>query len=59
MRRAPDLTHRERATAHARPCFVALGGAGAYAAGQIGSSDITKNAVKAKHIKDGQGRNGR
>jgi hypothetical protein len=34
--------------------FIALCGAGAYAAGQIGSSDIERNAVKARHIKDGK-----
>jgi hypothetical protein len=34
--------------------FIALGGAGAYAAAQIGSSDIAKNAVKSKHIRNGQ-----
>lgn len=33
--------------------FVALGGT-AYAAATIGSSDIKKNAVLSKHIKDGQ-----
>lgn len=34
--------------------FAALGSGTAYAAGQITSNDIAKNAVKAKHIKDGQ-----
>ena len=34
--------------------FVALGGTGAYAAGQIDSQDIAKNAVKSKHLKNGQ-----
>ena len=34
--------------------FVALGGTGAYAADQIGSEDIAKNAVKSKHLKNGQ-----
>lgn len=32
--------------------FVALGGAGAYAADKIGSRDIAKNAIKSKHIKN-------
>jgi hypothetical protein len=34
--------------------FVALGTGTAYAANQITSKDIARNAVKAKHIKDGQ-----
>lgn len=34
--------------------FVALGTGTAYAANQITSQDIARNAVKAKHIKDGQ-----
>jgi hypothetical protein len=34
--------------------FVALGGVGAYAAGAIGPSDIQRDAVRSKHIKDGQ-----
>ena len=34
--------------------FVALGGAGAYAAGAIGPNDIQRDAVRSKHIKDGQ-----
>jgi hypothetical protein len=34
--------------------FVALGGAGAYAAGKIESGDIDSNAVKSKHIARGQ-----
>ena len=33
--------------------FIALGGS-AYAAATIGSKDIQDNAVKSKHIKDGQ-----
>ena len=33
--------------------YVALGGA-AWAAGQVGSSDIKDNAVRSNHIKDGQ-----
>lgn len=33
---------------------AALSGGGAYAAGQITSHDIKKNAVLSKHIKDGQ-----
>lgn len=34
--------------------FVALGTGTAYAANQITGKDIARNAVKAKHIKDGQ-----
>lgn len=34
--------------------FIALGGTSAYAADRLGSSDIARNAVAAKHIKDGQ-----
>jgi hypothetical protein len=34
--------------------FVALGGVSAYAAGAIGPSDIQRDAVRSKHIKDGQ-----
>jgi hypothetical protein len=34
--------------------FAALATGGAYAAGEIGSNDIAKNAVKSKHIKKGQ-----
>jgi len=34
--------------------LAALSGGGAYAAGQITSHDIKKNAVLSKHIKDGQ-----
>jgi hypothetical protein len=34
--------------------FVALGGVGAYAAGTIGPNDIQRDAVRSKHIKDGQ-----
>jgi hypothetical protein len=34
--------------------FVALGGTGAWAADKITSKDIAKNAVRGKHIKDGQ-----
>jgi hypothetical protein len=33
--------------------FLVLAGGGAYAAGKIGSSDIAKNAVRTKHIKNG------
>lgn len=33
--------------------FVAVGGAGAYAANTIGSSDIKRNAVKAQHVAPG------
>jgi len=33
--------------------FVALGGTGAWAAGQITSADIGKNAVRTRHIKKG------
>ena len=33
---------------------LALGVGGAYAAGKIGSADIAKNAVKSKHVKNGQ-----
>ena len=33
--------------------FIVLGG-GAYAATKIGPNDIAKNAVRSKHIKDGQ-----
>jgi hypothetical protein len=32
--------------------FIALGGVSAYAAATIGSSDIKRNAVKSKHVKD-------
>jgi hypothetical protein len=34
--------------------FAVLAGGGAYAASQIGPSDIAKNAVRAKHVKKGQ-----
>ena len=34
--------------------FVALGSAGAYAAATIGSADIKRNAVKARHVAPGQ-----
>lgn len=34
--------------------ILALGGTGAYAAGQIKAGDIAKNAVRAKHIKANQ-----
>ena len=34
--------------------FIALSGAAAYAAGKIGSTDIAKDAIKAKHVKDGE-----
>lgn len=34
--------------------FVALGGTGAWAAGKVGSGDIAPNAVRSKHIRDGQ-----
>jgi CxxC motif-containing protein len=34
--------------------FVALGAGGAWAADKITSKDIAKNAVRSKHIKDGQ-----
>jgi hypothetical protein len=34
--------------------FVALASGTAFAAGKITSNDIARNAVKAKHIKDGQ-----
>jgi len=34
--------------------FIALTGGVVWAAGKIGSRDIAKNAVKSKHIKDGQ-----
>jgi hypothetical protein len=33
---------------------LALGGVGAYAADKIGSAEIAKNAIKSRHIKDGQ-----
>ena len=32
--------------------FVALGGTGAYAAGQIGANDIKTNAIRGRHIKN-------
>ncbi len=34
--------------------FAALATGGAYAADKIGSKDIDKNAVKSKHLKNGQ-----
>lgn len=34
--------------------LLALGGAGAYAAAKIGSSDIKDNAVRSRHIKNGE-----
>ena len=34
--------------------FVALGGTGAYAAAEIGASDIEDDAVRSRHVKDGQ-----
>ena len=34
--------------------FIAVTGAGAYAAAKIGSSNIKKNAVHSRHIKNGQ-----
>jgi len=34
--------------------FVAVAGAGAYAAGRIGPNDIKDNAVRSRHIKNGQ-----
>src|SRR3954469_20187250 len=34
--------------------IAAFSGGGAYAAAQVGSHDIKKNAVLSKHIKDGQ-----
>src|SRR5215204_1625650 len=33
--------------------FIALATGGAYAASQVGSSEIAKNAIKSKHVKDG------
>jgi hypothetical protein len=33
---------------------IALGGAGAYAAGKIGANDIKDNAVRSRHIKNGE-----
>ena len=33
---------------------LALGGGVVYAADKIGSADIERDAIKAKHIKDGQ-----
>jgi hypothetical protein len=38
--------------------FLALGGVGAYAVSKIGADDIKKNAVRARHIKNGQVRRG-
>jgi hypothetical protein len=34
--------------------FLALGGISAYAASKIGAGDIKRNAVRARHIKNGQ-----
>jgi hypothetical protein len=34
--------------------FGVLAGGGAYAAGRIGADDIAQNAVRSKHIKDGE-----
>jgi hypothetical protein len=44
---------RANAVAYAA-LFIALGGAGAWAAEKIGSNDLAKNAVRSKHVKDGQ-----
>jgi hypothetical protein len=44
---------RANAVAYAA-LFIALGGAGAWAAEKIGSNDLAKNAVRSKHLKDGQ-----
>lgn len=51
------LAHFRRNAVAYLALFVALGSGTAYAAGQITGRDIAKNAVRAKHIKDGQVRN--
>ena len=52
------MAHRNKIYCHVRSnavayvaLFLALGGAGAWAADKITSKDIAKNAVRAKHVK--------
>jgi hypothetical protein len=51
VRLRPHLTYANLAATLA--LVLALGGAGAYAAGKIGSGDIKSNAIRSRHIKNG------